>query len=129
MDIPKELRYSRDHEWAKVEGGNAKVGITRFAVEQLGDITLVELPEVGNVVNAGDAIGVIESVKAVSDLYAPVSGTVKNINEELEESPEKVNEDPYGDGWMLEIELGDSSEVEDLLDAGGYKAHLDSLDD
>jgi glycine cleavage system H protein len=129
MNIPKELKYTQDHEWAKVAGSTARVGITEFAVEQLGDITLVELPEIGKAIKAGEAIGVIESVKAVSDLFAPLTGKVKAVNSELEDAPEKVNEDPYGGGWMLEIEIGNSSEVAGLFDADGYKAHLDSLED
>ena len=128
MNIPENLRYTKDHEWAKSEGGTVRVGITGFAVEQLGDITLVEVPEVGESVKAGETIGTIESVKAVSDLYAPLTGVVKAVNEELEDAPEKVNEDCFGEGWMLEIELADSDEVEGLLDAAAYKAHLDSID-
>ncbi len=129
MNIPKELRYTKDHEWTKVEAGVAKIGVTEYAVEQLGDITLVELPRVGEEVEAGQTIGVIESVKAVSDLYCPLTGTVRAINEELEDAPEKVNDDPYGEGWMLDIELGDPSEVDELFDADGYDAHVESLDD
>lgn len=129
MNIPKELRYTQDHEWAKLDGQIAQIGITDFAVEQLGDITLVELPEVGEHVSAGDTIGVIESVKAVSDLYSPLTGTVTAINEELDDAPENVNDDPYGAGWMLKIEIEDPGEHENLFDAAGYKEYLDSIED
>ena len=127
MNIPKELRYTKDHEWAKIDGKAATVGITQFAVEQLGDITLVELPKAGAAVKAGAVIGTIESVKAVSDLYSPLTGRVKAVNGELEQAPEKVNDDPYGAGWMLEIEGVDPAEAGALLDAAGYQAHLDSV--
>ena len=129
MNIPEELRYTKDHEGIKVSGNTVKMGISEFAIEQLGDITLVELPEEGSDVKAGESIGVIESVKAVSDLYAPISGTVKAVNENLEDAPETVNDDPYGDGWMLEIEASDPKEIEGLFDATAYKAHLSTLDD
>ena len=129
MSIPQELRYTKDHEWAKVSDNCVTIGISEHAVEQLGDITLVELPEVGSTVKAGDSIGVIESVKAVSDLYAPISGTVKAINQKLEDEPELVNEDPYGKGWMLEINATDSKEIEKLLDAASYESHLNTLED
>lgn len=127
MNIPKELRYTKDHEWAKIDGKAATVGITQFAVEQLGDITLVELPKVGAAVKAGAVIGTVESVKAVSDLYSPLTGKVQAVNGELEQAPEKVNDDPYGAGWMLKLELGDPAEAGSLLDAAGYQAHLDSV--
>ena len=129
MNIPNELRYTSDHEWVKIEGGVATIGITEFAVEQLGDITLVEMPEVGAEVSAKEAIGTIESVKAVSDLYSPLTGTVVAINEELEDAPESVNDSPYTDGWMLKIEMSDTAELESLYDADGYMKHLDSLED
>lgn len=129
MNIPKELRYSKDHEWASVSGDTATAGITQFAVEQLGDITLVELPEVGKTVKAGDVIGVIESVKAVSDLYSPLSGKIREINQELEDAPEKVNEDPYGQGWMFKLDVQDKGEIEALFDAADYETHLNSLED
>ncbi len=125
MKIPKGLLYTKDHEWAKVNGDNAVVGITQFAVEQLGDITLVELPEVGDTVEAGEAMGTIESVKAVSDLYAPLSGTVTAINGNLEDEPELVNDDPFGQGWMIKIELSDETEAEDLMDAESYSRHCE----
>lgn len=129
MNIPENLRYTDDHEWTKVDDGVATIGITAFAVEQLGDITLVELPEVGADVKAKESIGTVESVKAVSDLFSPLTGKVTAINEELEDVPENVNDDPYGEGWMLKIELADTAELEQLMDAAAYKTHLDSLED
>lgn len=129
MNIPENLRYTKDHEWVKVDGDVATVGISEFAVEQLGDITLVEMPDVGNEIKAGETIGIVESVKAVSDVYAPISGTVKAVNEELDDAPEKVNEDCFGAGWMLQIQISDPAEVEALLDGAGYKDHVSSLDD
>ncbi len=129
MTIPKELRYSKEHEWLRVEGQIGVVGISEYAVEQLGDITLVEAPEKGSEITSGDAVGVIESVKAVSDLFTPVSGTVKEVNESLEDEPEKVNEDPYGEGWLMKIKLSKPEEVDGLLDAEGYQSFLDSIDE
>jgi glycine cleavage system H protein len=129
MNIPQNLRYSNDHEWAATDGSIATVGITEFAVGQLGDITLVELPQVGDMVKAGASIGTVESVKAVSDILAPLSGKVVALNGELEDAPEKVNEDCHGDGWMLKIELADRSELERLMDAKSYEAFLSSLED
>ena len=129
MNIPENLKYTKDHEWAKVEGNAATIGVSEFAVEQLGDITLVELPEVGDAVKAGDTIGTIESVKAVSDMYAPLTGKVTEINGALEDEPEKVNDDCYGEGWMLKIEFSDVAELDGLMDSSTYQDHLDSLDD
>ena len=120
MDFPQDLKYTKDHEWTRQRGDAITVGITSFAVDQLGDITLIELPAVGDEVTAGDAFGTIESVKSVSDLYAPVSGTVSKINETLEDQPELVNSEPYGVGWLLEITP--DGETEGLLDAAAYKA-------
>jgi glycine cleavage system H protein len=129
MNIPDGLRFTKDHEWAKIDGDTAVIGITEFAVGQLGDITLVELPEVGDEVAEGDTIGTIESVKAVSDLFSPLTGKIAAINESLDDAPEAVNEDPYGEGWMLKISFFDAAKVEGLFDAAGYKAHLDTLED
>jgi glycine cleavage system H protein len=123
MTYPKELKYTKDHEWAKVAGDAATVGITKFAVEQLGDVTLVELPKTGAAVKQGEAMGTIESVKTVSDLFAPLSGTVTATNVALVDAPQKVNEDPYGDGWMVRIKLADPQEVGALLDADAYEKH------
>lgn len=121
MSIPKDLRYSEEHEWVKVEGNTAKIGITDFAQDELGDIVFVELPEVGDEVKSDDPFGSVESVKTVSELYAPVSGKVVAINEELEDSPEFVNESPYEKAWMITVELSDPSEVEKLLSAEDYE--------
>ncbi|MCP4197251.1 MAG: glycine cleavage system protein GcvH [Proteobacteria bacterium] len=129
MNIPQELRYTKEHEWTKIADGEAVFGITEFAVEQLGDITLVELPEVGEQVGAGDSIGVVESVKAVSDLYAPLTGEVIAINEALEDAPEKINDDAYGEGWLVKMSVSDSDEAERLMDAEGYETFIDTLDE
>jgi len=119
---PDDLRYSKDHEWVRVEGSRATIGITSFAADELGDIVFVELPEPGTAVKQFASFGVVESVKAVSDLYAPVSGEVAEVNDALREKPELVNADPYGDGWMMRIELGAPDEVEQLMDAAAYQA-------
>lgn len=120
MEFPQDLRYTKTHEWIRFADGKARIGISAFAVEQLGDITLVELPEVGQTVGADEAFGNIESVKSVSELYAPFAGKVVQINEELDDSPELVNESPYEGGWLLEIEPSDAGDVEKLLDAAAY---------
>lgn len=123
MNLPSELRYSEEHEWVKEEGGNkVRIGITDFAQDELGDIVFVELPEVGDELEADSPFGSVESVKTVSELYAPVSGKVLEVNEDLEDSPEKVNESAYEDGWMIVVELSDSSDMEKLMDADKYKA-------
>ena len=123
-NVPADLRYTSDHEWLRPSAGACAVGITAFAVEQLGDITLVDLPAVGTTVAKGARFGTIESVKSVSDLYAPVSGTVTKINDGLKDAPEQVNGDCYGAGWMVEIEPSDRGEVEALLSADAYAATL-----
>jgi glycine cleavage system H protein len=117
---PAELRYTNDHEWLRDAGASFAVGITQFAVDQLGDITLVDLPSVGDMVTKGQRFGTIESVKSVSDLYAPVSGTVAKVNTALADSPELINQDPYGAGWMIEIEPSERSEADELLTAEAY---------
>lgn len=124
MDIPQDLRYSEEHEWAKVENGRVRVGITDYAQEQLGDVVYVELPDVGDTVSFMEPFGVIESVKAASDLFSPVSGEVVEVNERLEDEPELVNEDPYGEGWMIVVEADDLSELDDLMSAAEYEAML-----
>ena len=124
-DIPKNLRYSREDEWARRDGDRVTVGVTDYAQQQLGDVVFVELPAVGTMVEKGDPFGVIESVKAVADLYAPISGEVVEMNGDLAEQPETVNEDCYGDGWMLVIEASNPSEIDALLDAAGYAAHVE----
>jgi glycine cleavage system H protein len=120
--IPADLRYTKEHEWVRVEGDEAIVGITAHAADQLGDIVFVELPAVGRTVEQFATFGVVESVKAVSDLFAPVGGEVVGANDALSSAPEVVNADPYGDGWMLRIRLADPAQVEALLDAATYEA-------
>lgn len=122
MQMPEGLRYSSDHEWVAVEGGRARIGITEYAQDALGDVVFVQVPQLGSSVSAGDSFGEIESTKSVSDVYAPVSGTVVAVNDSLSETPESVNHDPYGAGWLCEIELTDASELDGLLDAPGYQA-------
>lgn len=125
-NIPSELKYATSHEWVRNEGdGIVTVGITEHAQELLGDMVFVELPEVGESVSTGDDVAVAESVKAASDIYAPVAGEVVEVNEELEDSPELVNSDAFGDGWMFKIKLEDASELESLLDAEGYANSID----
>ncbi len=119
-EVPTELKFLSSHEWVLVEDNIATVGVTDHAQELLGDLVYVELPEQGSSVSAGDSVGVIESVKAASDTYAPVSGEVVEVNDELESAPERINHDPYGDGWMYKISMEDPEEVGDLLDAEAY---------
>lgn len=125
-NIPADLKYSKEHEWIRVEDNRAYVGITDFAQDELGDIVFVELPEVGSNVEINQTFGTVESVKTVSDLFAPVSGIVVEINERLLDSPELVNSSPYGDGWMIVIEIKNAAEFDDLLDAEAYKVHTES---
>jgi glycine cleavage system H protein len=125
MDFPAGLKYTKDHEWAKVEGKKVTVGITAFAVEQLGDITLVTIDaKVGDELTAGKAFGTIESVKTLSDLYAPISGKVVEINKALDAAPESVNEDPYGKAWMIVIEAADSASLDALMEKDAYEKHV-----
>jgi len=124
MEFPEDLKYSKEHEWVLVEGGVATVGITDYAQDQLGDIVFVELPAVGDKVSKEDAFGVVESVKAVSDIYAPVSGKVVEVNDDLPENPEMLNEDPYGDGWIIKIEMNDHEELQDLMTAAEYEEYV-----
>lgn len=123
-NVPEELKYSKTHEWVRLEGSAATIGITDFAQGELSDIVMVELPKVGREVKIEDSIGVIEAVKAVSDLYSPVSGKVVEVNDALSASPETINSDPYGDGWIAKLELADPGEVEKLMDAAAYKEFL-----
>jgi glycine cleavage system H protein len=122
MQIPDDLRYSTDHEWVRVEGGRARIGITDYAQDALGDVVFVDLPEVGASVASGASISEVESTKSVSDIYAPVTGSIAEVNADLADAPERLNEDPYGEGWICTIELTDPGEVDGLLDAAGYRA-------
>lgn len=126
MNIPTDLRYSREHEWVRVDGPTARIGITDFAQESLGDVVFVQLPEDGLEIVAGASASEIESTKSVSDVYVPVSGTVSAVNSALAETPELVNSDPYGEGWILEVTLIDPSEVDGLLDADAYRAFIEA---
>ncbi len=128
MEFPSELRYTKDHEWLRVssDGKTARVGITDFAQHELGDIVYVELPDIGTEIAAGEEFGTVEAVKTVSELFMPVSGTVSAVNEGLEDSPESVNSDAYGDGWMIEITLSDPSEVDGLMDAEAYAGMVEA---
>jgi len=121
MEFPDQLRYTKEHEWVAVEGGRGRVGITDFAQDALGDVVFVQLPDVGANVSAMSSIAEVESTKSVSDIYAPVSGTVVEVNAGLESTPEQLNHDPYGDGWIFVIELSDAAQVETLLDAAAYR--------
>lgn len=123
-NVPDDLKYTKDHEWVRVHGKKAIVGITNFAVAQLGDITQLDLPSEGEKCRAGQPIGSVESVKAVSDIFAPVSGTVTKVNTSLTDSPEDLNQDAYDEGWMVEIELSDPKELDALLTADAYSAEL-----
>jgi len=120
MAYPDDLRYSKEHEWVRVDGSRATIGITSFAADELGDIVFVELPEVGASLGQFATFGVVESVKAVSDLYAPISGEVVEINEALRDGPELLNSDPFGEGWIAIVELADASELDRLMDAAAY---------
>ena len=120
MEIPENLLYTQEHEWIRVDGKNATVGITHFAQDQLGDIVFVELPEVGTLIEQENPFGVVESVKTVSDLYAPISGTVTAVNKDLEVNPEQVNDEPYGNGWIIEIEFVNDNEFKKLMSPEEY---------
>ncbi len=121
MNFPKDLHYTESHEWAKVDGNKATVGITDYAQHELGDIVYVELPEVGRTVKMGEVFGSIESVKAVSDLNSPLSGRIIEVNDELSSHPEYINQDPYGRGWIIRIEMAENSEIKKLMDAESYE--------
>ena len=121
MNIPENLKYTKDHEWVKVDGDHATIGITEFAQRELGDIVYVEVETVDEEVGEGEVFGTVEAVKTVSDLYMPISGTVVEFNEALEDTPEAVNEDPYEKGWMIKVKLNDAADVDKLLSATAYK--------
>jgi glycine cleavage system H protein len=125
MEFPPHLKYTKEHEWARIEGNRVVVGITDFAQEELGDVVFVELPEVGTSVEVAGTFGVVESVKAVSDLYAPVSGTIVEVNLVLEDRPELVNQSPYGEGWMIVIEMSNAETIQQLLSAEEYQTYID----
>lgn len=121
MSIPEDLRYTNDHEWVRVEGDQVRVGITDYAQDALGDVVYVELPSVGDAVELGGSMGEVESTKSVSDIYAPIAGTVAAVNDALEATPGKLNEDPYGEGWLCVIDVADSAQLDALLDASAYE--------
>ncbi len=121
MNVPDNLKYTKNHEWALIDGDNATMGITDYAQSELGDVVFIELPAVGDTVSKGDAIGTIEAVKTVADVYTPVSGEVVEINEALNDASELVNKDPYGEGWIAKIKISDLSEIDGLLDSEDYK--------
>jgi len=125
MNFPEDLKYTRDHEWARVKGNRVTVGITDFAQDQLGDVVYVELPDVGDTVKKGEAFGVVESTKAVSDLFAPVSGKVVEVNDPLGDAPETINDDPFEEGWMIVVELASPSDLDDLMDAAAYEKFVE----
>jgi len=125
MQVPEQLRYSADHEWVAVTGNRARIGITDYAQDALGDVVYVQVPTLGSAVSAGDSFGEVESTKSVSDVYAPISGTVVAVNETLGDSPETLNSDPYGAGWLCEIEFADEGQLSGLLDAADYQALID----
>ena len=121
MEFPEQLRYTKEHEWVAADGARGRVGITDFAQDALGDVVFVQLPDVGANVSAMSSIAEVESTKSVSDIYAPVSGTIVEVNTALESTPEQLNQDPYGDGWMFVIEMSDAAQVDSLLDAAAYR--------
>jgi glycine cleavage system H protein len=125
MDIPSDLRYSSDHEWARVEEGRVRIGITDYAQDALGDVVFVEVPEVGTKVERGASFSEVESTKSVSEIYAPVSGVIAEINADLADSPERLNDDPYGEGWICIIDPADPAQLEELLDAEGYRTLIE----
>lgn len=125
MEFPQDLKYTKEHEWIKEEGGTVIIGVTDYAQDSLGDIVYVELPQEGADVTKDEPFGVVESVKAVSDLYSPVTGTVLEVNDSIVDSPEVINDEPYGDAWMLKIELGDPGELDGLLSVDEYKSYIE----
>jgi glycine cleavage system H protein len=129
MNFPDDLRYTREHEWARRKGALVVVGITEYAQEQLGDVVYLELPDVGDPVKKGDSFGVVESTKAVSELFAPISGKVVEVNDPLSDAPETINDDPYEEGWMIAIEPSEPKELEELMDAKAYQAFVEEQEE
>lgn len=127
MKFDESVKYQESHEWARLDGDVVTVGISDYAQDELGDVVFVELPEVGTTMNQGDAFGVVESVKAASDLYMPAGGEVVEVNEALKDTPEKINEDPFGDGWIIKIRVADASQLDGLMDAAAYKTFTEGL--
>lgn len=125
MNVPEGLRYSSDHEWVAVDGDTARVGITDYAQDALGDVVYVDLPATGTTIGAAESFGEVESTKSVSELYAPVSGEITMVNDALVDTPEKLNEEPYGEGWIISITMSDATELDGLLDADGYRALIE----
>ena len=125
MNFPDDLKYTREHEWCRVKGNRAVIGITDHAQEALGDIVYVELPDVGDPVKKGESFGVVESTKAVSELFSPVTGKVVEVNDPLSDAPETINEDPYEEGWMIQVEVANPAELAELLDAAGYQKFIE----
>lgn len=126
MNVPENLKYSKEHEWVKVEGDFAFVGVTDFAQSELGDIVFVEIDTVGDTIDADEVFGTIEAVKTVSDLFMPVSGEILELNEKLEDDPELVNSDPYGEGWLVKVKISDASQLDNLMDAAAYKEMINA---
>lgn len=125
VNVPDDLRYSTDHEWVRLESGQARLGITEYAQDALGDIVFVQVPSVGAAVTSGSSLGEVESTKSVSEIYAPLTGTVVEVNDELGDAPERLNDDPYGEGWICVINPSDPTELDRLLDADGYRELID----
>lgn len=125
MIIPEGLKYTKEHEWIRIEGESAFVGITDYAQDQLGDVVMAELPAVGSAVKKNESLGVVESVKSVSDIFSPITGTIQDKNDAVLESPSLINEDPYGEGWLVKIKISNLAELEDLMDAAAYKNFLE----
>jgi len=129
MEFPEDLKYTREHEWVAIDGAVATIGITDHAQHQLGDVVFVELPAVGDRVEKAEAFGVVESTKAVSDVYAPLSGEVTEINDDLPDNPELINEDPYGDGWMIKVAVGELGDLEELMSAEEYRKFVEEAEE
>lgn len=129
MEFPGDVKYTKEHEWAKREGDTVLIGITDYAQEELGDIVFVELPEVGEEVSKDESFGSVESVKTVSDLYAPVTGKIVEVNADLAEGPETINSDPYGDGWLIKVKMSDPKELDELMDSAAYQEYVAEEED